>query len=71
MGIYPNDEEMYLLFKFLDNDNDLLIRYAEFVQAILPKDTLYAKILKDRISQFDQNDQGIYNFEFDTRYTFK
>lgn len=71
MGIYPTKEEMYILFKKLDKDNDGLLRYTEFTQNILPEDVSYAKIMNSRSPLYNTAESGIYAFEFDTRYTFK
>lgn len=47
-GIYPNKEELHLLFKRLDTDNDNLLRFSDFAETFTPKQKEYANLLHNR-----------------------
>ena len=47
-AIYPTKDEMYLLFKRYDKDQDGFLRYSEFCKAILPQSTEYATMMNNR-----------------------
>jgi len=44
-GIYATNNEMYLFMRKYDSDNDSLLKYTDFCEAITPKAVEYASIL--------------------------
>jgi len=47
-GIYPNKDELTLLFKKIDIDNDGLLRFSDFAETFTPKQKEYANLLHNR-----------------------
>jgi Ca2+-binding EF-hand superfamily protein len=48
IDIFPSTNEMYLIMKKHNKDDDGLLKYAEFCELLKPKDLSYARILTDR-----------------------
>eukprot|EP00825_Cyclidium_porcatum_P037438 TRINITY_DN4131_c0_g2_i1.p1 TRINITY_DN4131_c0_g2~~TRINITY_DN4131_c0_g2_i1.p1 ORF type:complete len:464 (+),score=64.82 TRINITY_DN4131_c0_g2_i1:336-1727(+) len=71
MQIYPTDEQMYLLFKKMDKDQDGFLTYAEFCSAILPQNQTYQEIINARLPQYINSEEGLDSFQFQTKYLFK
>jgi len=70
IGIFPSRDELYLIFKRADTDNDGLVRYAEFIKVISPQSSEYAALLNKRSPHYDTPDAGIHNFGFETKLIF-
>jgi len=51
-GVFATNNELYLLMKSLDSDNDALLKYSDFADAITPKSAEYANLLSKRIPTF-------------------
>jgi len=50
--IYPTNNELYLVMRKFDKDNDGLLRFADFCEFFSPKQTEYASILNNRIPSY-------------------
>lgn len=48
-GIYPNKEELYLLLRRFDRDNDGKLKFSDFTEAFTCKQQEYANLLNNRI----------------------
>jgi len=48
-GIYPNKEELYLLLRRFDKDNDGKLKFSDFTEALTCKQQEYANLLNNRI----------------------
>lgn len=62
---------MYLLFKKWDKDADGFLTYTEFCEAILPQSTSYQEIIQARTPQYINSEEGLDNFQFQTKYLLK
>ncbi|KRW99206.1 hypothetical protein PPERSA_07449 [Pseudocohnilembus persalinus] len=71
MQIYPNSDELYLLFKKYDSDSDGLIRYSEFTKILVPTAQEYANLMNNRQPNYADKVEGIDIFEIETRIIFK
>lgn len=71
MQIYPTTEQMYLLFKKMDKDQDGMVTYTEFCAAILPSNASYQDILTSRTPLYFESEEGLDTFQFQTKYLFK
>ena len=47
-GVYPNREELYLLIRRFDSDNDGKLRFSDFTEAFTPKQGEYSSLLNSR-----------------------
>jgi len=48
LDVFPSTNEMYLIMKKYNKDEDGLLKYSEFCDLIRPKDAGYAQLLGDR-----------------------
>jgi hypothetical protein len=48
LGVYADKKELELLFKRYDTNCDYKLRYLEFVDALTPKDRIYADHLSNK-----------------------
>jgi len=46
--VFPTTDELYLIMKKYNRDNDGLLKYSEFCDILKPKDSGYAKLLAER-----------------------
>ncbi|CAG9312033.1 unnamed protein product [Blepharisma stoltei] len=49
LGVYPTEEEIYLLFRHFDNDEDGRLRYSDICEMLAPKEHEYLTIIQARI----------------------
>eukprot|EP01017_Pseudomicrothorax_dubius_P035761 TRINITY_DN5056_c0_g1_i1.p1 TRINITY_DN5056_c0_g1~~TRINITY_DN5056_c0_g1_i1.p1 ORF type:complete len:597 (+),score=162.32 TRINITY_DN5056_c0_g1_i1:82-1872(+) len=49
LGIYPNRDDVYLLIRRYDKDNDGRLRFSDFVEMISPKTSEYSLLLNNRV----------------------
>jgi len=47
-GVYPNKEDLALLFKKMDVDDDGLLRFSDFAETFTPKQKEYSNLLHNR-----------------------
>lgn len=59
-GIYPNKEELHLLFKRLDVDNDNLLRFSDFAETFTPRQKEYANLLHNRNANTNESIVEVY-----------
>jgi len=70
LGLFPSKDEIYLLFKRMDKDNDGLLRYSEFCKSMLPQSSEYASIMNNRNPRYSSQDDEAFPFEYDTKRIF-
>jgi len=63
-GIYPNKDELTLLFKKMDLDNDGLLRFSDFAETFTPKQKEYANLLHNRTPSTIEAALDIYKVKF-------
>jgi len=66
--IYPKSNEVYLIMRKFDRDNDGLLRFADFCEMITPKQTEYSQILNNRIPSYINKALLNETFTFETRH---
>lgn len=70
-GVFPTNDEVYLIFRKLDTDNDGLLRYAEFCGLFNPKSAEYLSILNDRIPSYLDSGKLSLAFSYETKHLIK
>jgi len=70
-GLYPTSDEVYLIMRKYDTDNDGLLRYADFAEMITPKAAEYANILNDRIPTYADKARLDLVFSYTTKSALK
>jgi len=69
-GIFATQNELYLFMRKFDADNDSLLKYTEFCDAITPKAVEYASLMTKRLPTYaDDADLDIV-FSYDTKRIF-
>jgi Ca2+-binding EF-hand superfamily protein len=66
-GVFSTQNELYLIFRKLDADNDGLLKYTEFADAITPKAAEYASLLSKRVPTFADDALLDIVFSYDTK----
>jgi len=69
--IFPTSNELYLLMRKFDTDNDGLLRYAEFCDILTPKQAEYSSVLNDRIPSYLDSSKLHLIFSYETRRCLK
>jgi len=55
LGIFPTFDEVSLLLKRYDRNNEGVLRFATFSDILAPKDTSYGEILNNRVPSYTEN----------------
>jgi len=66
--IFPTSNDVYLLMRKFDTDNDGLLKYAEFCEIFTPKQLEYASILSDRVPSYLDSTKLNLIFSGETRH---
>jgi len=66
-GIYSTNNELYLFMRKYDSDNDSLLKYTDFCEAITPKAVEYASILTERTPTYVDDEDLDLIFGYDTK----
>jgi len=70
-GVFPTNDETYLIFRKLDTDNDGLLRYAEFCELFNPKSAEYLSILNSRVPSYLDSAKLTLAFSYETKHLVK
>lgn len=70
-GVFPTNEQVYLVLRKFDTDNDGLLRYAEFSEIFAPKSAEYSSILNDRVPSYLDSSKLSLIFSYETKQLVK
>jgi len=69
-GVFATNNELYLLMRSLDSDNDALLKYSDFADAVTPKSNEYAALLTKRTPTFADDAELDIVFSYTTKKLF-
>jgi len=69
-GVFATNNELYLLMRSLDKDNDALLKYSDFADAVTPTSTEYANLLSKRTPTFADDTELDIVFSYSTKKLF-
>jgi len=54
LSVFPTNDELYLVLRKFDKDNDGLLRFSDLSEILTPKDAEYAEVLNKREAAYTQ-----------------